>query len=128
MIGLTMLLAACSQKAENDESAMANTATETTGAMSEMAGTMSGDRGAMTMPAETRVMMVKGTGTVTAIDRANGSVTLDHEPIPEANWPAMIMAFEAKPELLERVKVGDRVAFDLALKEGAGEVTAIKKQ
>jgi Cu/Ag efflux protein CusF len=40
----------------------------------------------------------------------------------------MTMAFKAKAELLDRVKVGDKVAFDLALKDGAGEVTAVQKQ
>lgn len=49
-------------------------------------------------------------------------------PSPRPIWPAMTMAFKAKPELLGSVKVGDKIAFDLALKDGAGEVTAITKQ
>src|SRR3546814_11133437 len=80
---------------------------------------MSGDMGNMAMPADSAAKMAKGNGTVTAIDKAAGTVTLDHGPIPEANWPAMTMAFKAKPGLLDSIKVGDKVAFDLALKDGA---------
>ena len=65
---------------------------------------------------------------VRAIDKAEGSITIDHAPIPEAPWPAMTMAFKAKPELLGSVKVGDEVTFDLALNDGGGEVTAIQQQ
>lgn len=128
MLGLTALLAACGQKAETDEAAATNIATEAPANMGETAGNMSGDMGKMTMPAHGAAKMAKGNGTVTAIDKAAGTVTLDHGPIPEANWPAMTMAFKAKPELLDSVKVGDKVAFDLALKDGAGEVMAINKQ
>ena len=70
--------------------------------------------------------MAKGTGTVTAVG-AN-SVTIDHAPIPEVNWPAMTMAFKASPDLARQVKVGDKVAFDLKLQNGAGEITAIRRQ
>jgi Cu/Ag efflux protein CusF len=55
-------------------------------------------------------------------------VTIDHAPIPEANWPAMTMAFKPSPEVAKQAKVGDKVAFDLKLQNGAGEITAIKKQ
>ena len=82
----------------------------------------------MEMSGDTAARMAKGTGTVTAIDMTEGKITLDHAPIPEANWPAMTMAFKAKPELIKNLKVGDKVAFDLALEGGTGEVTAIQKQ
>ena len=67
-------------------------------------------------------------GTVKTVDKAAGTITLEHGPIAEANWPAMTMAFKAAPALIDSVKVGDKVAFDLALKNGAGEVTATRKQ
>jgi Cu/Ag efflux protein CusF len=124
MLGLTALLAACGPKAETNETAAVNTAAETTGNMAEMPG----DMGNMAMPVEGAAKMAKGSGTVTAVDKTAGTITLDHGPIPEASWPAMTMAFKAKAELLDRVKVGDKVAFDLALKDGAGEVTAVQKQ
>jgi Cu(I)/Ag(I) efflux system protein CusF len=73
--------------------------------------------------------MAKGTGTVTAVDKTAGSVTIDHGPIAEANWPAMEMEFKATPAtLLDSVKVGDKVAFELKMSGGTGEVTAIKAE
>lgn len=73
--------------------------------------------------------MARGTGTVTAIDKNAGTVTLDHGPIAEANWPAMEMAFKATPaSLLDTVKVGDNVSFELKLVGGTGEVTAMAPQ
>ena len=72
-------------------------------------------------------MMAKGTGTVTAIDKTAGTITLDHGPIAEAKWPAMTMEFKATPAtLLDTVKVGDKVTFDLKMIDGTGEVTAIQ--
>ena len=111
------LLSACGQKAETNA-----TATEQPAA----ANTTSADMDNMAMPADTK--MGKGTGTVTAIDKAAGKITLDHGPIPAVGWPAMTMAFKAKPELLDSVAVGDKVAFDLTLHGNDGEVTAIAKQ
>ncbi|OJY65184.1 MAG: copper-binding protein [Sphingobium sp. 66-54] len=127
MLGLAALLAACGQKAETDDAA-SNTTAEATGKMDAMASNMSGDMGNMEMPMAGSAKMAKGAGTVTAVDKSAGTITLDHGPIAEADWPAMTMAFKAKPELLDSVKVGDKVAFDLALNGNAGEVTAIQKQ
>jgi len=74
-------------------------------------------------------MMAKGTGTVTAIDKTAGTITLDHGPIAEAKWPAMEMEFKATPaSLLDTVKVGDKVSFELKMAGGTGEVTAIQAQ
>ncbi|MBO9378131.1 copper-binding protein [Sphingomonas histidinilytica] len=127
MLGLSALLAACGQKAETNDAA-ANATSEATGKVDATAGNMSGDMGTMEMPLAGAAKMAKGTGTVTAVDKSAGTITLDHGPIAEANWPAMTMAFKAKPELIDSVKVGDKVAFDIALKDGAGEVTTIQKQ
>lgn len=80
------------------------------------------------MPMAAGAKMAKGTGTVTAIDAAAGTVTISHGPIPEANWPAMTMGFKAAPALAQGVKPGDKVAFDLKLENGGGELTAISKQ
>lgn len=116
--GLAALLAACGEKAATNAAAPANGVASTSN--------MSGDMGNMAMPAGTK--MGKGTGTVTAIDKAAGKITLDHGPIPAVGWPAMTMAFKASPKLLDSVTVGDKVAFDLTLRGSEGEVTAITKQ
>jgi Cu(I)/Ag(I) efflux system periplasmic protein CusF len=109
-----ILLSACGQKAE-------------TTAMEQPAATnAAADMGKMAMPVGAK--MGKSTGTVTAIDKAAGKITLDHAPIPEVSWPAMKMAFDAKPALLDGIAVGDKVAFDVTIKDNAGEVTALRKQ
>jgi len=77
------------------------------------------------MPMAADAKMAKGTGTVTAVSA--DSITVDHAPIAEANWPAMTMAFKASPELAKSVKAGDKVVFDLKLQGGGGEITAIRK-
>ncbi len=114
-----VLLSACGKKAD------APIAAETNQGVPAAAAT-SGDMGNLAMPADTK--MGKGTGTVTAIDKTAGKITLSHGPIPEVGWPAMTMTFTAKPELLSSVAPGDKVAFDVTVKGAAGEVTAISKQ
>src|SRR5437899_1180072 len=55
------------------------------------------------------------TGTITALDGPGRKVTLDHEPIPAINWPAMKMEFPVAPSVdLSKVKTGDRVRFTLS--------------
>jgi Cu/Ag efflux protein CusF len=88
--------------------------------------TAKADMPKMPMPADAK--MAKATGTVTAVDSAAGSITVDHAPIPEIGWPAMTMAFKASPEMAKTVKAGDKVAFDVKIQGGAGEITAISKQ
>lgn len=87
---------------------------------------MGSEMGKMPMAGEAK--MAKGTGVVTAVDAAAGTITLDHGAMPEAGWPAMTMSFKAAPDVAQSVKVGDRVAFDVRLEGGAGAVTAVQKQ
>ncbi|KQZ21637.1 copper-binding protein [Caulobacter sp. Root1472] len=116
----TTSLAACGRKTEVPA---APAAPASAAAPAPAAG---GDMAGMDMaPAD---KMAKGVGVVTAIDKAAGTITLDHEAIPEAGWPAMTMGFKIAPALLDGVTVGDKVVFDLKLHDGSGEVTAIAKQ
>lgn len=69
--------------------------------------------------------LAKGTGTVTAVDAAAGTVTIEHGPMPEIGWPAMTMAFKADPALLAGIADGDEIAFELTVTGGRGQVTAI---
>ena len=71
---------------------------------------------------------VKSSGTVTALDKPAGRITLDHQPIPEVRWSAKTMAFSAEPEVLRTVEVGDKVAFDATITGNAGEVIALSEQ
>lgn len=121
-LGLVALTAACGKKAETPVAAETNQAAPATAAMSS-------DMGNMAMaPAAAAPIVAKGHGTVTAIDKAAGTITLDHGPIPEAKWPAMTMAFKAAPAITDAAKVGDKVDFDLTLTGNTGEVTAVSKQ
>lgn len=103
---LPMVLAGCDKKAETPKAEASADAMES-----------------MAMPAEAK--HGKGIGTVTAIDPAKGTVTLDHGEIPELQWPAMKMGFAAKPDVLKNVKVGDKVTFEIDWDGKAGTVTAI---
>ncbi|MDZ4319879.1 MAG: copper-binding protein [Phenylobacterium sp.] len=116
-LGLASLLAACNPKPA--ETAAAPEAAPPTPAAAPVKDEMAG----MKMAGDAK--MAKGTGTVTAVSA--DSITINHGPIPEANWPAMTMGFKAAPEIAKQVKAGDKVAFDLKLEGGAGEVTAIRK-
>jgi Cu/Ag efflux protein CusF len=69
----------------------------------------------------------KGSGTVTAIDTAKGTVTLDHGAIAELKWPAMEMGFSAKPEVLAGIKVGDKVDFEIDWDGKVGTVSRLNK-
>ena len=111
-------LAACGRKTEPPAAPAAPAPAAAPAPVNDMAG--------MDMaPAD---KMAKGVGTVTAIDKSAGTITLDHDAIPEAGWPPMVMGFKAAPALLNDVAVGDKVAFDLKLHDGSGEVTAITKR
>jgi Cu/Ag efflux protein CusF len=117
--GSLLLLAGCGEK-----STTTTPAANDQGAANASAA---GDNMAA-MDMSTKATTATGHGTVTAIDPATGKITLDHGPIPAAGWPAMSMAFNAKVAVLKGVSVGQKVSFDLALKDGAGEVTAIRKE
>jgi Cu/Ag efflux protein CusF len=84
------------------------------------------EMGSMTLPVETK--LAKGSGTVTAIDKSAGKITIKHGPIADLQWPAMTMGFASKPELLNSVAVGDKVDFDVTVTGNAGEVNALTKR
>jgi len=55
--------------------------------------------------------VMRAKGTIQSLDRDGGTVTIAHGPIPTLGWPAATMAFQARREQLEGLKVGDRVRF-----------------
>ena len=121
-LGMASSLAACAKKEAATEAAAPPAAPAAAPAATPAA--TGSDMAAMGMSADAK--MAKGTGTVTAVSA--GSVTIDHAPIPDVGWPAMTMGFKASPEIAKRVKAGDKVAFDLKVQGGAGEITAIEKR
>ncbi len=71
--------------------------------------------------------MADGAGVVTAVDSKAGTVTIHHAPIAKLSWPAMTMSFKAaEPSVLQGVKVGQAVKFQLMQMGGDVQLTAIK--
>lgn len=72
---------------------------------------------------------ITGVGTVTAVDAAAGTVSLDHGPIAAISWPAMSMQFTAEnPAILQGIAVGDRVSFEIKSATETSVVTSVQKQ
>lgn len=67
-------------------------------------------------------------GTVKAIDALGGKVTLAHGPVPALKWPAMTMGFKASAQQLEKLKVGDKVAFDFRMEGSSATIVEIQKE
>lgn len=72
---------------------------------------------------------IASTGTVTQVDAAAGTITINHGPIEAVSWPAMTMQFTAEdPAILQGVAVGDTVAFELKSATETSVVTAVRKE
>lgn len=82
--------------------------------------------GDIAMPAEMKIG--KGIGTVTAIDMVSGKITLDHGPVTELQWRAMKMGFEATPEILKDIDIGDKVAFEFQWNGKTGKLTKVEER
>lgn len=72
---------------------------------------------------------ITGMGTVTAVDAAAGTISLDHEPIAAISWPAMSMQFTAEnPAILQGIAVGDQVSFEIKSATETTVITTVQKQ
>ena len=88
-----------------------------------------GDMADMEMNAPAAVGPIEGSGTVTAVDAAAGTVTLNHGPIAAIEWPAMTMQFTAEdPAMLQGVEVGDVVTFEIKSAAESQVLTALREQ
>lgn len=67
-------------------------------------------------------------GEVVGVDKAAGKVKLQHEAVPELDWPAMTMFFPVVDKSqLDAVNVGDQVEFEFVKANGgAPQITRIK--
>jgi Cu(I)/Ag(I) efflux system protein CusF len=116
MLAVALALTACDsgqEAAETDNMPMAESMPEED---MPMAGSEAGTRTA------------SGEGTVTAVDDEAGTITIDHEPVPAVEWPAMTMAFEAGEDLRQEIAVGDEVVFDFRTSDGGNQLTSISKK
>lgn len=71
---------------------------------------------------------VSGSGTIESVDVAAGTVTIAHGPIDALQWPAMTMPFKAPSADLTALRKGDRIAFEIASRDGEHVITRITKQ
>jgi Cu(I)/Ag(I) efflux system protein CusF len=91
--------------------------------MNRMNG-MKGGGMAMEMDAKGGAMT---NGEVKKIDKETQKITLKHGPIQSMEMPGMTMVFKVMDaSLLDTVKVGDRVKFNVEKRQGAMVVTAIE--
>lgn len=68
-------------------------------------------------------------GIVRKVDKPAGEIIIRHGPLTEMDMPPMTMAFEvSKPDLLDKVKAGDRVTFRVELLNGRFTVTRIERK
>ena len=111
-LALAGSLAACKQEAVAPQPA-------------ESASTATSAAAAMPMAADMK--HGSAAGTVTAIDPATGTITLDHGAISSLGWPAMTMGFAIKPDQQAGIKVGDKVNFEIDWDGKAGTITKIVK-
>jgi Cu/Ag efflux protein CusF len=66
-------------------------------------------------------------GEIRNIDKSASKITIKHGPLVKLDMPAMTMAFQVKdPALLERVKAGDKIRFDVEKVGAAYVVTKIE--
>jgi len=66
-------------------------------------------------------------GEIRKVDKDARKLTIKHEAIKNVDMPAMTMAFQVKdPSMLDRVKVGDKVMFNVEQVGGAMVVTKIE--
>lgn len=83
----------------------------------------------MEAPATAPAGPITSMGTVTQVDTAAGTITLNHEAIPAVSWPAMTMQFTAEdPAILQGIAVGDSVSFQLKSATETSVVTMVQKQ
>lgn len=82
----------------------------------------------MPMAGEAEMQTASAEGTVTAIDAEAGTITIDHGPVPQVDWPAMTMAFDANEQLRQQAAVGDQVTFDFRMTDAGNEITSITKK
>ena len=67
-------------------------------------------------------------GVIRGIDAQQGSVTIAHGPVPELNWPAMVMPFKVDAAQLRGLAVGDAVEFRFSNGEMDPHIVFIRRQ
>lgn len=82
----------------------------------------------MPMQQEQVAQTASATGTVKKVNAEQGTLTIAHGPVPELQWPAMVMPFEASAEQIGQVKEGDEIAFDFTAEGMKYRITSLEKR
>jgi Cu(I)/Ag(I) efflux system protein CusF len=90
------------------------------------AGTPDIDDGPATEMVSEPVM--RATGTIEALDRERGVVTIAHDPVPALKWPASTMEFQARREQLEGLAKGDAVQIGFQSEGDEAAIVSIDKR
>ena len=78
-------------------------------------------------PAAAGAEAVLAEGTVKKVDKATGKITISHGPLVKLDMPPMTMVFVAgEPAMVDKVKAGDKIRFDVARVGGVFTVTALE--
>lgn len=64
-------------------------------------------------------------GIVKSIDMNKGTITIAHEPVASAHWPAMVMGFKATKDMMAAVKPEQPVEFEFTLSGMEAKLTKI---
>jgi Cu/Ag efflux protein CusF len=118
-------LAACGQQKTPEAAAMP--AAESKSESPEMAPAESPMPQGMQMGEKSEGQAHNAKGKITAVDAAAGSVTIAHDAVASAGWPAMTMTFKlADPKSAATLHANDNVQFAFTLDEkGEATVTTI---
>lgn len=72
--------------------------------------------------------VMRAEGTIEALDRERGVVTIAHGPVPALKWPASSMEFQARREQLEGLAVGDEVRIGFQSEGDEAALVSIDKR
>lgn len=124
---LTTLILGASLSALADDSMKGMDMNNMPAGSSMSTGSMHGmDMHNMPMKSSTNAKVAEGVGVIKSIDPHNNMIVLNHQAIKELNWPPMSMGFKvADPKLLDGLKVGQNVTFELTTVGTKEIVTAI---
>ncbi|WP_112481135.1 efflux RND transporter periplasmic adaptor subunit [Vibrio variabilis] len=66
-------------------------------------------------------------GEITNVMAGHAMLTINHQPVPEWNWPGMVMDFNVEPDVtMEKLAAGQQIEFEMAkTPDGQYTVTAI---
>lgn len=118
-----LALAACGD--QSDDTDMTDTAMT---ADAPMAGDMPMSEDMPMMQSEEDGAEASAEGTVTKIDEEAGTITIDHGPVPEVEWPAMTMGFAADDAQRASIAAGDDVNFTFEKTAAGGTILSITKK